>query len=172
MGRPKKEIAATAEAAIEISVAESRKRIDPKEYADKIRKSRTEFNGLEQKMAYYGENPGWKRRWVNADNVPGRLHEGYRHVQRDEVDMSDSIRFGNADIGNHVCIPVGGYLNGQPLMAYLMEIPVVIAEELDYAKSGKHIARIEDSIKKGTIGLSDTRNMRIPADAPISITTK
>lgn len=175
MGRPKlnaEPVAQVATGASASPVAPKRNRLDPKAEAERIRASRPAANGLEQKMAYYGENPGWKRRWVNADNVPARIHEGYRHVQRDEVDMSDSIRFGNADVGNHVCVPVGGYVNLEPLKAYLMEIPQEIANDLDYSKNYSKIARIEDTIKKGTIGIDDLRNMRIPADVPISLTQK
>ena len=180
MGRPTKAQVAAREAAkveknetVDTQVAKSdtedipretkRTRIDAKEYADKLRKNRPSSSGLEQKMKYYGENPGWKRRWVNDDTVPSRLAEGYRFVQKEEVSMSDSIRYGNDDVANAVSQPVGGFNgNGEPRRAFLMEIPLEIAEELDQEKSLSKVARIEQSIRAGTIGISDPRNMRIP----------
>ena len=47
-----------------------RSRLDPKTEADRIRASRKSFNGLEMKLSFLGEHPGWKRRWVNDENVP------------------------------------------------------------------------------------------------------
>lgn len=142
----------------------ARNRIDPREYAEKIRATRKDFSGLEQKMKHFGENPGWKRRWVNEDNVPGRLEEGYRFVQRDEVSMSDSLRYGNSDIGDRVSVHAGKNDNGHPFNAYLMEIPQEIADELDEAKSHKKVRSIEQSIRAGTVG-NPTGNDRVGAAA-------
>jgi len=141
-------------------VTPARTRIDPREYAESIRANRKDFSGLEQKMKYYGENPGWKRRWVNEDNVPGRLQEGYRFVQRDEVNMSDSLRYGNNDVADRVSVHAGTNTQGQPFSAYLMEIPLEIAEEMDEAKSYKKVRSIDESIRAGTVG-NPTGNTRV-----------
>ena len=129
-----------------------RTRVDAREYAAKIRANRKDFSGLEQKMKHYGENPGWKRRYVNEDNVPARLEEGYRFVLRSEVSMSDSMRYGNTDMGDRVSVHAGVGTNGQPFSAYLMEIPLEIADELDSEKSHKKVKLSEASIRSGTVG--------------------
>lgn len=155
-----------------VTEASKRTRIDPKEYAEHIRSNRQSSSGLEQKMKYYGENPGWKRRWVNDDNVPGRLAEGYRFVLKEEISMSDSVRYGNDDVANYVSQPVGGNNNrNEPMRAFLMEVPLEIADELLQEKSLSKVAKIEQSIKQGNIGLTDTRNMRIPDGVQIQLKT-
>ena len=140
--------------------ATARTRVDAREYAEKIRANRKDFSGLEQKMKHYGENPGWKRRWVNEDNVPGRIEEGYRFVQRAEVAMSDSLRYGNSDVGDRVSLHAGIDTFGKPFSAYLMEIPQEIADELDNEKSHKKVKLSEQSIRAGTVG-SPSGNTRV-----------
>lgn len=141
-----------------------RTRVDAREYAAKIRANRKDFSGLEQKMKHYGENPGWKRRYVNEDNVPARLEEGYRFVLRSEVSMSDSMRYGNTDMGDRVSVHAGVGTNGQPFSAYLMEIPLEIADELDSEKSHKKVKLSEQSIRSGTVG-NPTGNTRVGSAA-------
>lgn len=130
----------------------ARTRVDAREYAAQIRANRKSFSGLEQKMKHYGENPGWKRRYVNEENVPARLEEGYRFVLRSEVAMSDSMRYGNTDMGDRVSVHAGTNTNGQPFSAYLMEIPEDIASEYDYEKSHKQVKLSEESIRAGAAG--------------------
>jgi len=130
----------------------ARTRIDPREYAEKIRSTRKDFSGLEQKLKYYGENPGWKRRWVNEEGVPGREQEGYRFVLRSEVGMSDSIGRGNTDMGDRVSVFGVTNERGVPYNTYLMEIPQEIADEYDYEKSHKKVKLSEESIRAGTVG--------------------
>lgn len=142
----------------------ARTRIDAREYAEKIRSNRKDFSGLEQKMKFYGDNPGWKRRWVNEENVPGRQEEGYRFVQRSEVSMSDSMRHGNTDTADRVSVHAGVDSFGKPFSAYLMEIPQEIADELDYEKSHKQVKLSEQSIRAGQVG-SPTGNTRVGAAA-------
>jgi hypothetical protein len=145
-------------------VAPSRGRIDPREYAQKIRANRKDFSGLETKMKYYGENPGWKRRWVNEDNVPGRIEEGYRFVQRNEVAMSDSMRYGNQDMADRVSTHAGTDQFGKPYSAFLMEIPDEIANELNDQKSYDKVRLIEKSIRSGTVG-NPSGNDRVGTNA-------
>ena len=130
----------------------ARTRLDAREYAEQIRSSRKDFSGLEQKLKYYGENPGWKRRWVNEENVPSREQEGYRFVLRSEVGMSDSIGRGNTDMGDRVSVFGGTSERGVPYNTYLMEIPQEIADEYDHEKSHKKVKLSEESIRAGTVG--------------------
>ena len=130
----------------------ARTRIDAREYAAQIRSTRKDFSGLEQKLKYYGENPGWKRRWVNEENVPAREQEGYRFVLRSEVNMSDSIGRGNTDMGDRVSVLGGIDVQNRPYNQYLMEIPQEIADEYDHEKSYKKVKLSEESIRAGTVG--------------------
>lgn len=170
MARPTKEQVAAREAAKQATAqtdkqepVSKRSRIDPREYAEKFRRERKSISGFETRLAQYGENPGWKRRWVNDDNVPQRLNEGYRFVMKEEVSMSDSVSRGNDDVANAVSQPVGGTNSrNEPRRAFLMEIPLEMAKELDYEKSGKQAEKITQSILRGNIGVADPRNMRLP----------
>lgn len=125
--------------------------LDAKEYAEKILAKRKAFSSMESKLAFEGDHPGWKRRWVNEENVPGRLEEGYRFVLRDEVSMSDSQRYGNEDTGDRVS-KHGGRVGANPFKTFLMEIPLEIAALLDKEKSHDQIARYDESIRAGAAG--------------------
>lgn len=137
------------------------KLLDAKEYAEKILAKRKEFSGMEQKLAFEGDHLGWKHRWVNEENVEGRLQEGYRFVLRDEVNMSDSQRYGNEDTGDRVS-KHAGRISGVPFKTYLMEIPNEIAALLDKEKSHNQIARYDHSIRSGQVG-APTGNNRVGA---------
>jgi hypothetical protein len=128
-----------------------KKVLDADAYADEVLARRKEFNGLESNLAFEGEHPGWKRRWVNEENVPGRLEEGFRFVLRDEVSMSDSLRYGNEDTGDRVS-KHAGFRAGIAFKAFLMEIPQRVADVLDKEKSHDQIARYEHSIRAGAAG--------------------
>lgn len=130
----------------------ARTRLDAREYAEQLRSSRKDFSGLEMKLKYYGENPGWKRRWVNEENVPAREQEGYRFVLRSEVNMSDSIGRGNTDMGDRVSVFGGTDVQNRPYNQYLMEIPQEIADEYDHEKSYKKVKLSEESIRSGSVG--------------------
>jgi hypothetical protein len=146
---------------VERSTAPARTRIDAREYAATIRANRKSFSGLELKLAYYGENPGWHRRWVNEDNVPLREQEGYRFVLRDEISMSDSLRYGNQDMADRVSTYGGKDSTGKPFNQYLMEIPDEIAGDLDERKSISKIRLNEQSIISGAAGGIPTGNSRV-----------
>lgn len=111
----------------ELSAAERAKQI-----LDERKGTITPFT--QQKLPYFGEKPGWKRRWVLTENVPGRLQEGYTHVKNHQVQMlAQGIGFGNQDIGDNVAVFAGrGSLdrNGGQQYLYLMEIPQEIADKL------------------------------------------
>lgn len=140
----------------------ARTRLSADEEAERILANRKDFSGLELKLKAYGENPGWTRRWVNEQNVPGRLEEGYRFVERGEVSMSDSMRYGNQDIGDRVSIHAGTDDKGHPFSAYLMEIPNRVAEVLNEQKSYRQIRLSEESIRAGAVG-NPSGNNRVGA---------
>ena len=147
-----------------------RSRLDPKTEADRIRASRKSFNGLEMKLSFLGDHPGWKRRWVNDENVPQRLNQGYRFVEPAEVELSDSLRYGNSDVGNRVAYPTGGLnTRNETAMAFLMEIPQEIADELDKVVTDK-TASIDQTIRAGKVG-NPGANSYVPRDTPIRYNT-
>ena len=138
----------------------ARHRLDAREEAEKILSKRKEFSGLEKNLSFDGARPGWKRRWANEENLPGRIEEGYRFVLRDEVNMSDSLRYGNEDTGDRVSKYAGRDEYGNPFKTYLMEIPLEIALLLDDEKSHAKIRLSEQSIRSGAAG-SPQGNTRV-----------
>ena len=156
----------------EVKQEPKRSHIDAKEYAEKIRRDRKNFNGLELKLSFLGDHPGWKRRWVNDENTPMRLAQGYRFVEKAEIEMSDSLRYGNADIGNRVAYPTGGLnARNEMGMAYLMEIPQEIADDLDKQFSQDQADRIDASIRAGKVG-DPGPTAYVPQNTPIRYGTK
>ena len=149
MGRP-----TNAEIAARGEKKEVRARIDAREYAAKIKRERVSITSIAQRLPSFGDNPGWKRRWVNDENIPQRKQEGYRFVTKDEVnDPSFDPTREDGDPSNYICRAVGGTTDLQKLrMAYLMEIPDEIASELDFEKSIKQVKVSEDQIRNGTVG--------------------
>lgn len=99
MGRP-----SNAEIAARSEKQEVRARIDAREYAAKVRRERVGITSITKRLPDFGDNPGWKRRWVNEENLPQRKHEGYRFVTKDEVnDPSYDASRGNSDPSNYLC---------------------------------------------------------------------
>lgn len=170
MGRP-----SNAEIAARSEKQEVRARIDAREYAAKVRRERVGITSITKRLPDFGDNPGWKRRWVNEENVPQRKHEGYRFVTKDEVNdpSFDPTREDN-DPSNYLCFAVGGMTDqGKLRQAYLMEIPDEIASELDFEKSIKHVKVSEDQIRNGTIGNPQAAGqVRVPDGVKTQISTK
>ena len=153
----------------------TRVRLDPREYAEKIRRERVSVSSVIKRLPDFGDNPGWKRRWVNDEGVPMRRNEGYRFVTKDEIgDVSYSATRNDTDPSNFIARPVGGLNDENKLrMAYLMEIPQEIANELDYEKSHKAIKSSEDAIRRGTVGNPQSAGgFRLPEGVTNSISTK
>lgn len=92
-----------------------------------------------------------------------RLHqEHWQFVTRDEVSMSDSMRYGNEDTGDRVSRHAGKDEFGKPFKAYLMKIPQGISDDLDFEKSIRQVKLNEQSIRAGTAG-SPAGNNRVGA---------
>jgi len=158
-----------------ISQAPARSRLDAREYAEKIRRERVSISSVIKRLPDFGDNPGWKRRWVNDEGVPMRRNEGYRFVTKDEIgDVAYDAMRNETDPSNFVCRPVGGLNDENKLrMAYLMEIPIEIADELDYEKSHKAIKASESAIRSGSIGnAQQAGHSRQPDGVVNSISTK
>ena len=144
-----------------------------KQILDERKGSVTPFTAA--KLPYFGERPGWKRRWVLSENVPGRLQEGYSFVKNDQVEMQASgIGFGNQDIGDRVAVFAGrGSLDkhGGQQYLYLMEVPQEIADKLHDIKVVQPTQATIASLKAGDsggFGTSD-KHAYVPRQTGISI---
>ncbi len=118
-------------------------------------------------------------RWFN--DTPGRIaaaqRAGYDFVSQKEVQLNDGVVQLNADLGEKVTALVGAKENGQPLLAYLMKLPLQFRKE-DEARYEAQLAEVDDVIKRGMYGrAAEARNARgepthyIPDGAPISVKT-
>lgn len=121
-------------------------------YAEEIRARRGDIRQMESRLTFVGDRPGWTRRWCNdeGDNIARRLEDGWRFVQRQEVKLSESVGYGNQDLGNNVTIT--SRIGTDAIKVHLMEIPTVIAEDLLNARSYKQVRLIEESILAGSVG--------------------
>ncbi len=175
MARPKKvvvnSVVETKTLEVSRETSPKRTRLDAKEEAKRIRAERPNYSGLEQRLAFNGENPGWKYRWVVEENVQRRLAQGYRFVLNEEVQLSESMRYGNHDLGGKVGKHSGTDQFGNPIMQWLMEIPKEIAEELDFEFGIKQAQARESSIRNGNIG-SPGKQAYVPKDVPITMEIK
>lgn len=118
-------------------------------------------------------------RWFN--DTPGRIaaaqRAGYDFVNQSEVQIDDGVVRQSADIGEKVAALVGAKENGQPLMAFLMKLPIQFRRE-DEARHEAQLAEMDAVIKRGLVGRagevkdshgSDTHY--IPRGSPISVKT-
>ncbi len=146
----------------------SREALDADKFmADFLKNNRPNLVGMEQKLATYGEHPGWVRRWVNdqGSRVQGLIERGWRFVTRDEVGMSDSVGRGNTDIGDKVSVATTA--GEGPIRQSLMETPEKLYRM--YAEARTAPARAtEEAIRKGAFKVSDTANVYNPGERPDS----
>ena len=117
MARPKKQ--AVEHAAPAMEVAPER----PSTLNRSERPQRVPINGLRDKIAVRGQEPGWHYCWVNEDNVDSYLLGGYEFVTH-EVRVGDRKIDNASMIGGKVATKAG---NG--ITAFLMRCPQEIYEE-------------------------------------------
>lgn len=87
------------------------------------RPKRVPINGLRDKLAVTGCEPGWHYIIVNEDNVPNYLAGGYEFVSH-EVQIGQRKIDQASMIGGRVAIPVGNGITG-----FLMRCPQEVYEE-------------------------------------------
>lgn len=159
-------------AVIAATVARSREELDADKYTEEfLARSRPNLAGFEQKLSYYGEHPGWVRRWVNdqANRVPSLLERGWRFVLRAEVGMSDSVGRGNTDIGDRVS--VSSTAGEGPMRIVLMEITKKLFDmQMDALL--EPVRRSEEAIKAGAFGVDDTKSTYMPKGLENRITVQ
>lgn len=127
---------------------------EAKKYAEEVRLRRGDIRPMETKLQYYGDKPGWTRRWCNdeGDNIPRRLADGWRFVAPKDVRLSDSVGFGSAGVGDRVTYPTR--IGTDAIQVYLMEIPTEIVEEILEVRSYAQVRKITESIENGSIGVT------------------
>jgi hypothetical protein len=103
----------------------------------KRRRNRKPFGNKDQKLAY-PDRPGYHRHWFN--DVPGRL------IQADEAGYSQV----KAPDGKPVSMVVGIGRGGQPLTAYLHEIPQEDYDE-DMAAQDSEVHERLGQIERGQL---------------------
>lgn len=87
------------------------------------RPQRVPINGLRDKLAVRGQEPGWHYCLVNEDRVDRHLAGGYEFVNH-EVQIGDRKVDQASMIGGRIAIPVGNGVTG-----YLMRCPEDIFKE-------------------------------------------
>ena len=91
---------------------------------------------------------GYVRRWIN--DASNRLHlaieAGWEHVETGEAAVSDAAQ--EADSSTHINQVVGTHDNGEPLIAYLMEIKVEWYNA-DQKEKQKQLDAVDESIRQG-----------------------
>ncbi|KKN77966.1 hypothetical protein LCGC14_0355310 [marine sediment metagenome] len=129
------------------------------------RKERIPLGGRRQKMAA-PERLGYHRHWFN--DIGNRLADckaaGYTFVNdKETLDETQGD-----EVGTRKCMVVGTQESGQPLYAYLMELPQKLYDE-DQAAKQVDIDEMEAAMKSGqTPGHESLEHSYIP-DEGISI---
>ena len=148
----------------------------------KAARSRVPFSGFVKKLDVVipDDSPlktDYYLRWFN--DTPGRVaaaqRAGYDFVDKSEVSFNDGVVAINNDVGEKVSALAGSKENGQPLLAFLMKLPIAFRQE-DMEAHERQLMEIEGTIKRGQVGANpremtahgeDTRYE--PKGAPISI---
>lgn len=110
--------------------------------------------GVQRMKMSAPERKGYVRRWVN-DEMDGRVQRfkegGYQFVEDAKLQIGDhNIGNENKNLGTRVSRVVGTHPNGEPKLAYLMEIKKEFYDEDQRAKE-KINREIDDAIKSGAL---------------------
>jgi hypothetical protein len=116
----------------------------PKEVADSVeRRNERVPLGVPRLKLQAEDRPGYQRRWLNdkGTRIDDALKAGYQFVTVDGKEDS-------SDVGNRISRLVGVQEGGQPMRAYLMEIPETWYRE-DQAAKQAQIDKIDSQIRRG-----------------------
>lgn len=116
--------------------------------AEKSRPARKPFGGLEQKL-YYPPRDGFHRHWFNdVGNRISRAQEaGYSHVTGTDEKPVTKV--------------VGTLESGQPMSAFLMEIPEEWYKE-DMNAQLAEVSKREEAIRRGDLGKQEGDGRYVP----------
>lgn len=110
------------------------------------------------------ERPGYKRRWINDDGK-GRLQHarngGYTFVEDPNLQVGQDG--GGDKTDSRVSRVVGRRDDGQPLRAYLMEIPSELYKE-DQASKQAALDEMDRAIRKGRLRSDGEEHRYVPDD--------
>jgi len=143
-------------------VVRSREELDAKKYTeDFLKKNRPNLTGFEQRLATFGEHPGWVRRWAvdQHNRIEALLERGWRFVLRNEVGLSDSLGRGNTDIGSHVSTAT--FAGSGPVRQVLMETTQQLYD-LQAEASMQRVRQTEEALQKGFFDVADMSNVYQP----------
>ena len=114
------------------------------------RKMRLNLSGLAEQKLLAPVKQGFKRRWVNddANRLADIQRKGYSFVSQSEV-TPESVY--STDMGDKISQVVGTSKNGNPLRAYLMEIPTEWYSE-DEAEREQSLRKTEEQIRTANHG--------------------
>lgn len=150
------------------SMKEPRIQTSADERAAEIRRTRSEGFGAQRTFDLVTERLGWYRRWVNDNNIPGRLAEGWTFVSKSQVKDTTSLGFEGVDVSDRLTKPnKATNPDGNAGMTTLMEIPDVIAKEIQKARVDDPADRIDATIRGGTIGIDEANRQYTYSPTPI-----
>ena len=145
---------------------EAKKEVSIEEVKKLRRKERIPFGGARLKLSAPSKE-GKVRRWVN--DVGGRCqlaeNGGYEFVTDDGLKIGDTnVGSGNQSLDSHVSRIVGTQANGDPMVAFLMEIDEEIYQE-DQDEKQRKLDLVDDQIKHGNIeGIVGRNGRYIPKE--------
>lgn len=115
------------------------------------------FSGFTRRLEVFGDHPGFYRCWFNDDKggttIGNALRSGWTMVKRKDVQLNDAATPRNNDLGSHVRQYVGTDESGQPMNAYLMEIPLWLWEHHNFGPGSRedYHKALESQIRGGTL---------------------
>tara|TARA_R110000868_G_scaffold117755_2_gene312838 strand:+ start:55 stop:735 length:681 start_codon:yes stop_codon:yes gene_type:complete len=132
------------------------------------------FNGQMMKLSVVGRNgskddpiPGWRLYWFhdvgnNGTRIAQARMSGWEHVSNDEIALYDNLVPGNNDLGSNVRTVMNAN-SVPPTYGYLMKKPKALDEQ-HQAELQVVNDRIEQAIRKGTLGANPNDRRYAPGD--------
>jgi hypothetical protein len=115
------------------------------------------FSSFSRRLEVFGDRPGYYRCWINDDKggttIGNALRSGWTMVNRKDVQLNAAATPRNNDLGSHVRQYVGTDESGQPMNAYLMEIPNWLHDLHNFGPGSRedYHKSLEDQIRGGTL---------------------
>lgn len=133
-------------------------------------RERADFGAAQQKLQVLNQDSQYHYHWIN--DYPGRVQysiaRGYDFVSPRDIELVPGVVPLNADLGDRVSMVVGSTEAGQPLVAYLMRIPMEFYNE-DQSDIQADIDRREAGIRKGKTTGQETDSFYTPRNEKIKL---
>jgi len=117
------------------------------------------FSGRTRRLEDHNPRPGWVRWWCNDDNggvtIGNAVKSGWTFVERTDAQLNDAVVPRNVDLGSKVAQYVGQDEAGQPMYAYLMEMPEWLYERHQTGPGSReeYHKQLEAQVRAGTLGI-------------------